>query len=520
MAQSSQSDKQTETTRSMRSIFDHAFHRRLLMPVIIIGVVLLLGGIYFGMEKWYVHQIDAKYAARDCTEVVRVSDILEKAFPRSKDADLAEKTKECGLYVEACEHTKQAEWPEAYQDFNDYSTRYPNGLYPSETRTSAAKALCKWAADQKKAQAYEGAVKNLSLVLDEYADTPSATEAEQMLPEAYVGWAGMHQEQGSFDEAEAILTEYRSWAMERKDRAETQTASIELSMNYLKWGKYLESNKDFPSALQKISRASATDPVPDSPTGPAALAHEYLPEFYNHWADALISEKKYQEAVTRFEYAITGAEAEDKSVYQDGLSSVYIRWAEALTLKEDFVQALEKSDLAIESAGSNMGKILAEEARTNTLEQFANSEGAQAQELIAGTTTTICENKSDLEISPAIGIGETVAATIQGLDVNMAGEIIARNPGSLHYVVCITPEESRKVFMTCRMITKHWTVLIRDARTGKVVNSHKFTGSKPPECDINAMINAMVSKMAQPEFRYGSDPSAQELEDWLRSVIK
>jgi tetratricopeptide (TPR) repeat protein len=500
-----------------------------IIPSIALGILLLVGLVYYGIGYILVKQVDSRYAGRDCTSLVDLAGSVEKVYPL-KIAPFTEpaleQARECQAYLSAESLHEQKSWEKAYQAYVKYGQVYPKGIYTKEARELAANALFEWASTQHGSQDFANSVDNLTLLLNNYGDTPSMPKAKEVLPVVYLEWGEECRANGEFSEAESVYVSMNEWAVQEGDQAYATRAQAELSQAYFDWGKALQNEKNFTLAATKLDKAMSTDPDAQSANSLTAQTRAYLPGFQRAWGEYLIANGNYSEAIGHYQTSISLSSAKDAESAKNELTQAYLEWAAALRKKEDYNQALDKVDLADESAVTDASRGKAEDERATTISQFSQSKGTQAKKIISDTVKSICTDGKPIEAPPIIGVLDEKRLTVSGLSLNLPSNVLAQAPGNLYFVACTAEKEvtvqSCPFSRTGYGIATHWIKRIRydwqfkiyNSQTGKLYREKTFAGSSPESCPYSHSFSTTI------HYHYGDKPSTTTVVDWLASLLK
>jgi tetratricopeptide (TPR) repeat protein len=532
------------------------------IPAVVTGVLVLLLGLYivggYGMARGIIRG----YEDGNCQPAVQLGQYLERFYPQAI-APFAEQallnSEECLLYTQASVHEDAGEYELACQAYEAYVKAYPDGKFAEQAAENAAQNLLMWGENLFEDGQTQKAIQAFERLLEIYPESEAAETATQALPEAYLAWAREAWQVGNYPEAiqrmlflheqhpqspEGIKTEtllpeiYLEWANElwqEKDYEEAiaklqhvkgayptsgylNTANEVLSEIYLEWGQELHEEKDYGNAVEKLNMAARL--VSASNKDLANEIQECLCSAHKDWAVALLTLKNFSGAISHYKTAGTHASTSaEKSNISEAVASTYLDWAQDLIRRNSFHEALEKIELARKAS-----KVTVIEARSNqtyddTVQAFSKSSGAQAKKEMETVVPLICS-------------GKTVSLPIFALNpdekkffsaINLPGELQAKTPETLHYVVCRSVSE-RKI-QTCGPYTSSsqpwirlyieryvidWKVTVFDVLTGKVLAQNTFTGASPRLCRYTE--HTSTKKLT------GDSPDIKVLHDWLSKL--
>ena len=185
---------------------------RTIIIVTVISVLILLliygaGTIAFPMG------ILSSYHGKDCDSVSSLNGIYTGIYPSFiRDETIYEPVGECANYALAVSKEQDGNWRAAYDAYQGYSKTYPNGLYVKEAYDRSAVVLLRLAKDQTAQKEYADALTNLNIILSDYPDTNTFEDALTLVPSVYASWGADLREAESFDIAERVFNDFRSWA--------------------------------------------------------------------------------------------------------------------------------------------------------------------------------------------------------------------------------------------------------------------------------------------------------------------
>ena len=496
--------------------------RRTIFFVVILIVVFLLlvyggGIIVLPISVLYV------YKDKDCDLVLARYDIYTNIYPAFLvDKTLIDPVMECAVYTLANLKEGEEVWRDSYNAFEVYSASYPNGLFVKEAHEHSAVVLTGLAKEQIAGRLYKEALGNLNVVIVDYSDTRSISNANDLFPEIYTAWGTDLRSSGKFTEAEQVFHEFKAWSESNQKTALATSAQHELAQTYLDWGLALQSQKQFEDANKKFSVATLTDPEPQANSGPASQVKANQAKFYGEWGDYLVEQKEFAQAIEQYKLAASLPENTNPSVALDGIANIYIQWSEGLSATEDFLGALKQVDLAQENAATDAMKKSVEDARSGIYLAFSNSRGEQAQQAMKDAASVACElnEKPDL---PIFGLDKgAVLASVHGIETQLPKAVSVTTPGALHYVVCIKVTEKTIQFVDfygflMARIKVFWDVSLYNMETGDVIETYYLEGQDPPALPTNA--GAIVAGGKNQRY-FGGPPNIADLADWLLTVMK
>jgi tetratricopeptide (TPR) repeat protein len=489
---------------------------------IVIGVIALLASGYMGGSLIMPNLIKSRYQEKNCASVLSLDDFYKRIYPSfMSDANSVDLTRECAVYTLAVTRAEQKSWRDSYNAFQVYSQTYPQGLYVTEAFEQSAKALTGLAEAELAEKKYSEAAVNLHLILNNYSNTGSAAQAQELFSQLYASWGGELRQGGDFTGAEQVFNEYQVWAKSNNKSEALSSASHELAQTYLDWALALQAQKKFEEAKTKLDSAMTTDPTPQSASGPAQQATASLPKLYIKWGDDLIEQNDFTGAFERYNTALTLSSG-DPSVAKDAIANGYLKWADSLVVGEDFLGALKQADLAQENATTDAMKKTVDDARANIYLAFSKSSGKQAQQAIQDAAKLVCQQHEAPQL-PIFGLDKDhKLAGLYGLDQKLPDEVIAKSPGEMHYVVCVNEVVSEVLqyvnFYGYEMfrIKESWNIDLREAATGKLVENHIVEGKEPQPLPTEPGAIVAGGRIQ----RHLGKPDMNDLSTWLVTAMK
>jgi tetratricopeptide (TPR) repeat protein len=528
------------------------------IPTVVTGLIVLLLGLYFAGGYGLANSIHKGYEDGDCQPALQLGQYLERFYPQAI-APFAEQAlsnvEECRVYTDATTLEDDEEYELAYQAYESYAKAYQDGRFSEQAIDNAAQNLFRWGESLLESGQTHQAIQTFNKLLKDYPQSGAAQSANQNLPEAYLKWAREAWQAGDYSEGiqrmlllheqypqspaglqtKTLLPEiYLDWAnvlWQEKDYEEAivkllqiksayptsgylNTANEVLSEIYFEWGQELHEEKDYGNAVEKLNMAARL--VSASNKDLANEIQECICSAHKDWAVALLTLKNFSGAISHYKTAGTHASTSaEKSNISEAVASTYLDWAQDLIKKNSFHEALEKIELARKAS-----KVAVIEARSNqtyddTVQAFSKSSGAQAKKEMEAVVPLICS-------------GKTVSLPIFALNpdekkffsaINLPGELQAKTPETLHYVVCRSISE-RKIqtcgpYISQKYGTRHyieryvidWKVTVFDVLTDKVLSQNTFTGSYPRVCRYTEQMS--TKKLI------GDSPDMKVLHNWL-----
>lgn len=519
----------------MNASFKPKLKKILVALGIIAAIFTLLVGMYVIGGIYYPESVQKAYQQQDCETVLHSYDIITRFYPyRSLQEDTTGWALECALYTNAKKLQEAGDWQEAYKTYKTCAATYPVGLLAVNAQEQAAVSLLMQAQEQQEQKKYPEAIKTIKQVMAEY---PSRIDAINQYAEVHLSWSSEYQLREEFQAAEDVLLSLLEWGTAGQYDEHIAKSQTELSGLYLAWGENHQNAGELAPAMVKYGQA--VDVAPDSAS--ASRAAEKQVEILLTQGDTYMDAGDYQAAIDVYQRGVSDANESGKDRLHTATAQAYLAWAKHNVEREDYYQALEK----IESAGllplPEMASGEVESFKQEVYTAFAGSSGTQATRLIQDAARTMCKNEKKT-FPPALGIDPDASKLIlYGIDESLSEEWIAKTPGQLKYVVCVTlntevfEERKRELvrygepggtyfhsFLRLRYI---WQVNVFSIISSEIIQSTVFKGSEPPPFDprINdkrVFIGWWYGRyLSLPPSVSGSQPDINELMTWLKEMI-
>lgn len=465
----------------------------------------------------------ASYQNKRCDFVAGLHSIYTTIYPSLiEDQTLLLSVQECEAYALAASYEKEGNWQQAYDAYQAYSSAYSGGLFAKEVHEQSAAVLMNVIGDQLDQKLYENALTNLNQIVSTYGDSGASTEAWDLFPSTYTAWGAELREARDFVRSEQVLNEFQSWTQNNQKTDLTVEAQRELAQTYLAWALDLQSQKQYEPALTKLDQALSADPQAQFDS--TAQAQTGRSEVYIDWGNDLLEQKQFSAAIERFELAISKSPSENGEA-KDALANGQVQWAHSLSAEEDFESALRHLELAKASAASDPTKKSVETASQEIYLAFSQSSGPQARAAMKEVLATVCKGRRAPSL-PIFGLDEeSVRFGIHGVEERLPEDLVARTPGEMHYIACITPDNKtvetrlhksivfdfgRYDFYTLVeqfRVQVIWDIRLLKTDTGKSAAEETLMGELPPPFAETGG-----------NYFYGAPP-LEELEIWLESFL-
>lgn len=519
-------------------MMDAAFKPKLKKILITLGIIAaiftLLVGMYIIGGIYYPESVQKAYQQKDCETVLRSYDIITKLYPyRSLQENTAGLALECALYKNAKKLQDAGQWQEAYKTYKTCAATYPAGFLAEDAQEQAATSLLMQAQEQQEQKKYTEAIETIKQVMAEY---PSRTDATNRYVEVYLSWSSEYRLREEFQAAEDVLLSLLEWGTAGQYDEHIAKSQTALSDLYLAWGENHQNAGELAPAMVKYRQA--VDAAPDSASANRAVEKqvEILLMQGNTYRDA----GNYQAAIDAYQRGVPDADELGRDSLHTATAQAYLAWAKHNVEREDYYQALEKVESAANLPLSETVDREVEAYQQEIYKAFAGSSGNQATRLIQDATRALCKNEKKA-FPPVLGIDPDASKLIlYGIDESLSEEWIAKTPGQLKYVVCVTlntevfEERKREIvrigepgsyfhsFLRLRYI---WQVNVFSIISSEIIESTVFKGSEPPPFDprINdkrVFIGWWWGRyLSLPPSVSGSQPDINELMTWLKEMI-
>jgi tetratricopeptide (TPR) repeat protein len=505
----------------------------IIIVVVISILVLLLPLFLYGSGLFVLPTVIlSNHQSKNCQSVLSLKGLYSSIYPGfMQDRSLDDYVRECALYTLAVQNEEQKNWRDSYNDYAVYMKIYPAGLFSGEAHEHSAVVIGELAKEEIGQKRYSEALTNLNLILNDYSDTSTATDAERLVSDLYLAWGVELREAGDFLGSKQVLSEFITLLQNATHVENVKSAQRELALTYMMWGMKLQEQKQFDEAKAKFDLAVSTDP--DS----AVQIQANQEKFYSEWGDYFVGQGEFAEAMDHYGTAAGLAEKRDPAAAKDIMANAYVHWAEGLSSAEDFIGALVLLDFAEMNAATDSTKEMVVDARQDVYLAFSESSGEQAVKALKDVIVIVCEHHIQPQL-PIFGLdSDSVLAGVYGINVELPENIAATTPGSLHFVACIG-EDTKVVGSAVHAVgsfvfnpgapyslvqvkyERHqyiWTVSLRKADTGEEFAVTLIEGGEPPSLPSTTQ---QIYEGATNPLYFGPKPDVADLADWLLTVIR
>lgn len=513
--------------------------QRIAWLIIMIAVIIIMFGLGYASGYFLLPgMVRSAYQSKDCDTVLSRNDIYTRLYPSILvDNEVIDLVRECAIYTWAIRNEKMENWRDSYIAFHVYSDTYPQGLFVAEAHENEANALINLVREEMTAGKYSDAIVDIDSLLEDYADTAVAADAEKLRFDLHLSFGVELRDNGDFVGAEKVFTDIYAWAHEKDNMGYSTLSRLELAKTYLEWGIALQSQENFTEAKMKYDIAVSSDPDPSSDNGPAEKARTNEVDLYTQWGDSLVQQGNYIGAMAYYGIAAELAEKLDPVSAENIMVKAYVNWAMRLSENEDFIGALVLLDYAETNFASEPTKEIVDGARQNVYLAFSKSDGEQALNALNAAVAIVCAHQVQPRL-PIFGLDiDNVLFGVYGVEDELPKNIAATTPGSLHYVACV--EEDTKVVGTAThgvgsfyfdpgapyslvqiRYERHqyiWLISLRETKTGEEITSTLIEGGEPPP--LPSTTQEIYQNARKPLF-FGDKPDVEDLADWLLMAIK
>ena len=500
---------------------------RTIILIAVISVLMLLL-IYGAGTIALPMSILSSYHAKNCDSVSSLSGIYNSIYPGFiQDRTIYTSVEECAAYTLARSKEQDENWRGAYDAYQAYSKTYPDGLYVGDTYEQSAVVLMSLAKEQAEKKDYADALTNLNLIISDYPDTGVSKDALLFVPSVYTSWSADLREAESFDIAERVINDFRSWAQNHQKPELEKDALDELAQTYLDWGMDLQLQKEFDAALVKFDMAANLDQGLSPETVAEAKSNQR--RLYVEWGNDLLEQDQFSAAIETFRFGVSRSDGDNEDGVNDALVNGYIQWAGEYSADEDFEGALEHLETAGQTAllSETMRKSL-DTALEDTYLDFSQSTGDQARRAMRAALISVCDKHKEPDL-PIFGLNkESIRFGIYGVDAQLPDEVAAKTPGEMHYIACVTEGNNtvdsrsyREIVLRTstgyyyRIVQQYraellWNFEILNTNTLDVIDTKTFTGGTPPP----------FPNTGGGTYFYGSPPEMEDIVEWLESVAE
>jgi tetratricopeptide (TPR) repeat protein len=531
-----------------------------VVPLLLLCIVGAGFAAYSLMGQKVFQQGMEAYQDADCRSAVRqfrqVSTVYELTFgPYIAEAD--ERLAECKKLLPADVAREEGKYKEAIQSYQEYLDTHTGGELVQFAVEGIAESYVAWAVEMQEEGDTQGAIQTYERVLEEYPETAAAKQVPAQIAESYLTLSAQLWESGEY---QAAVEKARVPLMDYPDTPSGKEATAQIAQIYLDWAEDLLSRDLYQAAAAKIN--FMLEKYPETEAG--EKVNSLSAEIYYDWASSLAESGSYQEAVEKYEIVLDEYEEDmsDEDIIAD-IKSTFLTWADSLrekdayeraiskyqTLREEYPQtiAAEEVKTLVQETQLAWGSDLTQKSEfTDALEKFAHikevavtteisgkaeegyqqalwglsqDEGSEGEQVMVKALNEVCDG--DPASSPAVGLLEDEPGKGLACDsmYTLPSDLQAEYPGHLQYVV--SRKEGAKTVQTCNYTQGHtlyrkqitWTITVRETVAGNFFPK-TFYGSMPPACQQTETFYGKTKS------KFGSDPSTEEINDWLELVME
>ncbi len=500
------------------------------------------------------------YQNADCEAAAshfrKVSTLYEFTFsPNRAEAD--QRIVECELLLSADEAYQEGAYEDAIALYQEYRNTYSDGNLTQYAQERLADVYFAWGGDLKDKKAIQKSIEKYTKILDDYPDSSAAARTPAQIGESYLLLSDQLWESGEY---QAAIEKARIPLSDYPSTPSGKNAAGQIAEIYYDWAADMQSKGHYQNAANKVH--IILEMYPETEIKDEAAA--FIAEIYKQWAANLFEEGEYRDCISKYETLLTeypdlvseesirediksaylawAGEYREQSSYQRAITKyetlheeypqtisaeekdqlivrTQLEWGDELYQKDKFKAAIVKFDEVVEDAEDPDLHEAAEEGYEKALWGLSQDQGLEGEQVMEETLTEVCNGNS--ASSPAVGLAEDEPG--KGLACesmyDLPTDLQADYPGHFQYVV--SRREGAKTVQTCNYTAGHtlyrkqltWTIIVRETVTGDFF-SKTFYGSMPPKCYQTETFYGKTKS------KFGSDPSAEEVNDWLELVIE
>jgi tetratricopeptide (TPR) repeat protein len=365
---------------------------------------------------------------------------------------------------------------------------------------------------------YPAAIETIAKFNEFFPDSTKKNDMVVLGIDTYLAWAkdlrGKNEFESSLKQLDIVLDEYAKANPGRISEINNAIAS-----NYLLWGQNLVEKKDFDLGIEKletvVNQYIESDSY-DQAYEDAAKAH------YEAALSLIDSKENYELAVSHINTVI---DEYSKSTVVDSASLekpvALLGWGKSLNNEKAYLKALEKYD-EIKTI-TNDTSILAEvdTESQKTIQLLARDVGGDGEVEILFTMQETCAgfpaSRPSIDLFPE---EQGKALVCDGSDYIVPVELIADMPGTFRYV--ILREDSSKRIQACPYTGGHtlerWVntslITVQLVKNGDVFSKKTFTGAPPSSCPNEYYFSGDT------DTSYGDLINDADITTWLGKVLK
>ena len=438
--------------------------------IVAIGVSVLIGifALYLGAGFYINSQINQLFTENRCLEVAQYS-YFPSLYPEGLFGSVLKahnQYAQCKAVIDVSQAVSQKNWSLALTRARDYLTANPNGVYAAGMNDHVINTLSVWSQELIARGEFGSGIDKLKQLVDGYPDAPITQSALDSMLQAYLVWGDDLITKQDYETAEKNLLKAYDYFPKDTPRSEQLTQAL-INL-YIEWGNALVQSGDMDNGTRHFEQAKAL-----SPEG------------------------------TNFDLLIAQA---------------HLNKAIELAKKDAFDRALAKVKEVEETATTDEIKKEVELARAQVLSEYSQSDSPQAQTEMAIAMAAVCNGEHPTLSIFGLDTQKMRLGLVSPSPFDLPKEWMARSPGELRYVACVT-EEKEKVqscnFEDFKIIRNryNWKMTIYDVLTGEKVESAIFFGADPQKCTGYEYKSPGISR----EYA-GARPEPNEIVIWLRRL--
>ena len=408
----------------------------------------------------------------------------------------------------------------AFGNLYAFSTYYKlslNPLIPQVEKPLGEVALVIDARSQVDAGEYEDALTSLAKFKTLYPASKSKANIDLAGFDAYLGLAQKQDKENKFDESHQSLRLAFS-RFPATAKGHEQQLMDAYSAHYLAWGTYLNSQKEYATAIEKFEYLITYYPKADE----NKPAYEAAAQAYVDWSVQLTGEKKDEDAALKLEQVLA---VYDKSAAytkaKQALPLAYLNWSKVLQSQKHFLLAMDKMQ-AIKTLTSSAEYIKqADEEYQKLVALLARDTGDDGKLVLAEAKAQAC--KGEIPTNPAVGLlteepGKVLACATSASW--LSADRVAKMPGEFKFV--ITRDSKSRNVQSCPYtngrtlyrVQSYVEVELLEVATGKLIAKKTIYGSSPPSCPMVHYFTGMTDSLG------GGSPDNAKIDEWVGQVLQ
>ncbi len=408
----------------------------------------------------------------------------------------------------------------AFGNLYAFSTYYRlslNPLIPQVEKPLGEVAMLIDTRNQVDAGEFESALASLAKFKTLFPASKGKAHMDLAGFEAYLGLAQKQDKENHFDEGhQSLRLAFNRFPATAKGHE--QQLMDAYSAHYLAWGTYLNSQKEYATAIEKLEYLITYYPKADE----YKPAYEAAAQAYVDWSAQLSADKKDEDAALKLEQVLA---VYDKSAAytkaKQALPLAYLNWSKVLQSQKHYLLAMDKMQ-AIKTLTSSAEYIKqADEEYQKLVALLARDTGEDGKQVLAEAKAQAC--KGVIPTHPAVGFlteepGRVLACATSASW--LSADKVARMPGELKFV--FTENLNFRTVQSCpytngrtlERVQSYIEVELLEVSTGKLIAKKTIYGSSPPSCPMFHYFTGMTDSMG------GDFPDDAKIDEWLGQVLQ